>query len=343
MVIFGLDQMERGRRRADGLAAPRFGKFSEIRASDVESCSTMPRVPNWLDPTRLIQPRANREPLILINGLAEQSESWFPNRGPLARCFDVSVPEILVYNGEALHDWIDSGGEITVEYLVERLSRHLDQLDDRSPCHLVASSLGCQVAITYAVENPGRVSRLVLICPSGFHGDENLPTMDGVRRSRYDSLVESVFHERKFASGRLVKTFERKFQDRAWKRGVIRTLRGTVGHSVEHLLPRVVQPTLMIWGADDQVLSDVPGAIRAAERIPDVRQVVIPRCGHAPQIERARLVNGLIRRFLQGKLATIPRSLAPDRHLEDHERRQPTAEFVAPAPPLPSPLQPRRP
>jgi len=298
-----------------------------------------PRVPKWLDPSLLIHPRARRAPLVLINGLAEQSESWFPNRGPLSRHFDVKVPEILVYDGDALRDRIESGGEVTVEYLVERLSLYLDQLDRRSPCHLVASSLGCQVAITYAVENPERVSRLVLICPSGFHGDENLPAMDGVRRSRYDSLVKSVFHERRFASDRLVKTFERKFQDRAWKRGVIRTLRGTVGHSVSHLPPRVVQPTLVIWGADDRVLSDVPGAIRVAERIPNVRQVVIPRCGHAPQIERARLVNDLIRRFLQGRLKTIPRSLAPDRYLEV-QRREPTSGIAAPAPLLRSPSQP---
>jgi len=288
-----------------------------------------PRVLNWLDPSRLNGSRAEREPLVLVNGLAEQAESWFPNRGPLARHFDVQQPEILVYDGEALHQRIGSGAEVTVDFLVERLAVHLDQFARRSPCHLVASSLGCQVAITYAVHNPERVSRLVLICPSGFHGGENLPAMDGVRRGRYDSLVQSVFHEGKFASDRLVKTFEHKFQDRDWKRGVIRTLRGTLGHSVAPLLPRVVQPTLTIWGADDQILSDVPGAIRAAERIQGVRQVVIPRCGHAPQIERARLVNNLIRRFLNGRLATIPRALAPDRYLEDGR-----PELASASPPL---------
>ena len=50
----------------------------------------------------------------------------------------------------------------------------------------------------------------------------------------------------------------------------------------------------MIWGADDRVISDVPGSIRAADRILKVRQVVIPKCGHAPQIEKSRLVNHLV-------------------------------------------------
>ena len=50
------------------------------------------------------------------------------------------------------------------------------------------------------------------------------------------------------------------------------------------------------------MLSDIPGAIRAAEQILKVRQVVIPKCGHAPQIEKARLVNQLVVRYLKDKL-----------------------------------------
>ena len=60
--------------------------------------------------------------------------------------------------------------------------------------------------------------------------------MEGVRRSQYDSLVKSVFHRSHFATDELVDAIERKFQDRRWKKGVLRTLRGTVGHSVAPLL-----------------------------------------------------------------------------------------------------------
>ena len=67
----------------------------------------------------------------------------------------------------------------------------------------------------------------------------------------------------------------------------------------------------MIWGATDQVLSDVPGTIRAADQILKVRQVVIPKCGHAPQIEKARLVNQLVVRYLKDKLKTVPPALDP--------------------------------
>jgi pimeloyl-ACP methyl ester carboxylesterase len=254
-------------------------------------------------------------PLVLINGLAEQSESWFANRTHLSRYFDVKVPELLVYDGDSLHQRIDEGGEVTVDYLAERLGLFLDEFVQRPPYYLVGSSLGGQVILTYAVNNPKKVAKLVLICPSGFYGDENLPMIEGVKRSNYDSLVRSVFHRPHFATPDLVEAIERKFQDRKWKKGVLRTLRGTVGHSVAPLLSQVPHPTLLIWGEDDKVLSDVAGSVRAADQILKARQVVIPKCGHAPQIEKARLVNKLVERFLRDKLRSVPPPLDPARVL----------------------------
>jgi abhydrolase domain-containing protein 6 len=279
-----------------------------------------PSVRNLFDLHRLNAYR-RPTPLVLVNGLAEQSESWFANRAFWSRHYDVKVPEILVYDGDSLHRRIDHEGEVTVNYLTDRLADYLDEYVQRPPYNLVGSSLGGQILLTYATRHPEKVARLVLICPSGVSGDENLPMMEGVRRSRYDTLVKSVFHRSHFASEALIGAIERKFQDRRWKKGVVRTLRGTVGHSIAPLLPLVSRPTLMIWGANDHVISDVAGSVRAAELIPRVRQVVIPRCGHAPQIEKSRLVNQLVHRFLRDKLKNVPPAIDPGRFLAEQERR----------------------
>ena len=164
---------------------------------------------------------------------------------------------------------------------------------------------------------------MVLICPSGFHGDESLPVIEGVRRSNYHSLVKSVFHSDRFATEGLVEALRERFQDRRWKMGVLRTLRGTVGHSVASLLPEISHPTLLISAPNDRVISDVTGSIRAANAMRRARQVVIPKCGHAPQIEKPRLVNHLISRFLRDKLKNIPPALDAQRSLEgETEERQ---------------------
>jgi hypothetical protein len=49
--------------------------------------------------------------------------------------------------------------------------------------------------------------------------------------------------------------------------------------------------------------------------------VVIPKCGHAPQIEKSRLVNQLVVRFLLDKLKNIPPALDPARFLAKQEQR----------------------
>lgn len=183
----------------------------------------------------------------------------------------------------------------------------------------MGSSLGGQIALSYAARYPENVSRLVLLCPSGLHGEESLPVMQGVRRSRYDSLVGSVFHSQRFATEELVSSVARKFRDRDWKKGVLHTLRGTVGHSVAGLLEQVRHPALTIWGAEDNVIQDVPGSVRAAARMPRVRQAIIPGCGHAPQIERSRLVNSLVLRFLRSGLGKVPPDLSPERFLAEPE------------------------
>ena len=74
------------------------------------------------------------------------------------------------------------------------------------------------------------------------------------------------------------------------------------------------------------MIADVPGSIRAAERLPRGRQVVIPKCGHAPQIEKARLVNTLVSRFLRDRLKAIPPQLDPARA---HREANPMAAWVA--------------
>ncbi|MBN9551449.1 MAG: alpha/beta hydrolase, partial [Alphaproteobacteria bacterium] len=95
-----------------------------------------PTVRKFFD-MHLIKTYKRPAPLILVNGLAEQSESWFANRSSWSRQFDVKVPELLVYDGDALHRHIDGGGEVTIDYLTDRLATYLDEFVQHPPYHLV--------------------------------------------------------------------------------------------------------------------------------------------------------------------------------------------------------------
>ncbi|HXG13326.1 MAG TPA: alpha/beta fold hydrolase [Gemmataceae bacterium] len=241
---------------------------------------------------------ARRQPLVLLNGLAEQAESWFCNHRFWRRYFDVHMPNILQYDGAALHRRINAGLPVTVEYLVEQLHWYLDSFVQTPPYHLVASSMGGKVAIEYAVRYPEQVARMVLLCPSGLGDDERLPVVEGMRRGDIQALINSVFYDpRCLADPEIVAYYQRQFGNRRWRAGLLRTIRGTMGHCVRDLLPRVPQPTLLIAGREDRIVDPVHAA-KAARLLPQGHFLVIPQCGHAPHIERAWMINRLVVHFL---------------------------------------------
>lgn len=108
-----------------------------------------------------------RQALVLINGLAEQPETWFRNHAFWRRTFDVSMPNLLNYEGDALHRRIADGQPISIDYLVEQMRLYLDNFVQAPPYHLVASSLGGKIAVEFAARHPDQVARMVLLCPSG--------------------------------------------------------------------------------------------------------------------------------------------------------------------------------
>ena len=84
---------------------------------------------------------ARRPALVLLNGLAEQAESWFRNQTFWRRHFEVYLPNMLVYDGPGLHARIEAGLPITVEYLVDQLHQYLKNYV-QTPYHLVAAEPG---------------------------------------------------------------------------------------------------------------------------------------------------------------------------------------------------------
>src|SRR5215471_6303145 len=91
----------------------------------------------WLERFKL-HPYARRQAMVLINGLSEQAESWFRNIPFWRRYFDVYAPNLLVYDGPGLHERIDSGLPVSVDYLVDQLHLYLTHFVQVPPYHLVA-------------------------------------------------------------------------------------------------------------------------------------------------------------------------------------------------------------
>ncbi|MFO0848793.1 MAG: alpha/beta hydrolase [Gemmataceae bacterium] len=263
----------------------------------------------WNKLLESIRPKAygRRQPLVLINGLAEQHESWFLNRRYWAKHFDLYVPNILVYDGPALHARIEAKEPITVDYLVQELHTFVSRYVQNSPVHLVASSLGGKVAVEFATRYPQMVNRVVLLCPSGMGDEEQLPIMDGVMRNDMHSVVRSVFHKNRYVDRDIVKYYKLAMNSRKWKLGLIRTIRGTMEFSARDKMKALAAPTLLVTGENDKIC-DPRTAAEAARELPNGHFLAIPNCGHAPQVEKHWLINRLVAHFL-----TAPRPTAHPR------------------------------
>jgi pimeloyl-ACP methyl ester carboxylesterase len=251
---------------------------------------------NWFTGFQ-IHPYARRQPLVLINGLAEQAESWFRNHWFWRRYFDVHMPNILAYDGDALHRRIDEDLPISVDYLVEQLHLYLASYVQAPPYHLVAASLGGKIAVEYAARYPDKVARVVLLCPSGMGDEERLPIVEGVRRNDLKALVDSVFCDPGRVDPGLLVYYQRQFANRRWRSGLLRTIRGTMEHCVRDRLADVPQPTLLVSGKEDRIV-DPEQAAAAARFLQQGRYLSIPRCGHAPQMEKPWMINRLVLHFL---------------------------------------------
>ncbi len=248
-----------------------------------------------------IRPKAygRRQPLVLINGLAEQAESWYRNRRFWQRYFDVHLPNFLVYDGDAIHKRIDDKDQISVDYLVEQLHTYLFHFAQTPPYHIVASSLGGKIAVEFASRYPEMVNRMILICPSGMGDKESLPIMEGVRKEDWNSVVRSVFYRRRFVDREMVRYYKAAVKNRRWKRGMLRTVNDTKEHSVRPLMSQLKVPTLLVTAENDRICCPKTAEHAAAEMPEGIGHFLsIPKCGHAPQIERSRKVNRLVLSFL---------------------------------------------
>ena len=256
-------------------------------------------MPPWNGLFDRIRPKAysRREPLVLVNGLAEQAESWYRNRRFWGRYFDVHLPNILVYDGPAIHARVKDGQPVTIDYLVGQLHTYVTQFVQAGPVHLVSSSLGGKMTVEFAARYPELVNRMVLLCPSGMGDEEKLPVLEGVVKNDWHGVVKSVFYRPRFVNRDIVRYYKAAVSNRRWKAGLLRTVNGTKETTVRTRLKDIKAHTLLVTGQQDRIC-DPATAAEAAKELPNGHFLSLPKCGHAPQIEKSRKINRLVVHFL---------------------------------------------
>ena len=203
-----------------------------------------------------IRPRhyGRKPPLVLINGLAEQAESWYRNRRFWGRFFDVHLPEHPGLRGRcaAPPD--------------RRRGADLGRLPRRAAAHL-PRPVRPDAAVPPRLQQPGREGRGRVRGPlpraRGTHRAP-LPVGDGRqgaaadhrrgrrprRRTRWSGASST---SRDSPTARCSGTTSRSSRSRKWKSGFLKTVRGTLDHTVRERLHDLKCPTLLVTGANDKI------------------------------------------------------------------------------------------
>ena len=196
--------------------------------------------------------------------------------------------------------------------------------------HVLGNSLGGGTAARFALENPKRVGRLVLMGPGGLN--LNLLSADpteGVKRLMDFSANPSREALREFISTMVVdqslvtdELVDERLAD-ATKPGA-REAMASMGASfwnpdtfedgmIWREAHRIRQHTLLTWGREDRV-NPLDGALAALKLIPKASLHVFPNCGHWAQVEAADEFREVATSFLARHREAKPRgSGATDR------------------------------
>ena len=193
--------------------------------------------------------------VVLVHGLTASTAWWETTIAALEPRHDAQVVRLPRLEIRESARW-----------LAERLED-----DELRGAAVVGHSSGGTIAVLAAAQAPDAVGRLVLVAPAGIF----------LTRSR-------LSYARPLAVQVLRSPLRRPQMVRDSLRvGPVRLTRiafDLLRVDVAPSLPNVRAPTLVVWGADDPLLSPSLGPA-FAEQIPDARLVVLPDCGHIPMLE----------------------------------------------------------
>ena len=133
---------------------------------------------------------------------------------------------------------------------------------------LVANSFGCQIAVELAVARPERVAALVLVGP----------TVDMYARSLPRQFARLVLDSVREPPG-LLALIVLDYSIFVLRRGAP-LVRAMLSDRLEENLPHVLQPTLVVRGSRDAIVSQ-PWAEKASALLPHGEMCVVDGAAHA--------------------------------------------------------------
>lgn len=221
--------------------------------------------------------------MVLVHGLCGSHRWWRANLPHLARHYRVHVPELVGFGASR-----GAPRQPDIPEMAALLADWMDAVELTRP-HLVGHSMGGQIAIHIAAEQPpDTIDRLVLVNPAGVPHE--------LSRSSVARLATELVPPRNWGDPFFLPTLAADVL-RTGPRVLLRAARHLLADDTRPLLPGIDRPTLVVYGARDPVIP-AEHARLIADEIPHARLVVIQDAGHNAMLDRPGRFNRVLLDFL---------------------------------------------
>jgi 2-succinyl-6-hydroxy-2,4-cyclohexadiene-1-carboxylate synthase len=233
--------------------------------------------------------------LVLLHGFTQTGRSWDPVRAALrGRYRDVLAPDLRG------HGAAGEGRPVTLEAVLGDVAALA-----AARFALAGYSMGGRIALLFALAQPERVERLVLVGASPGLAD---PAERATRRAADEALAAELERDglepwaRRWAAQplfagqpRAVAAAAHADRLRNTAAGLAAALRGLGTGAVPPAWDRLGElacPVVLVAGERDAKFAALARAM--GERVPHAEVVSVPGAGHAPHLERPEVVAALI-------------------------------------------------
>mgnify|MGYP000382980092 CR=1 FL=1 len=249
--------------------------------------------------------------MVLINGFGASTKyQWAEQIEDLADDYSLVLPNLLYFGESKPVDGSDAGVEDQVEMITTFLKEKRIEL-----AHVMGVSYGGLVAGEFARQHPEVISKLILFdTPLKFFDTRYLDTVKAIynveshidlfapnsHKGLKDLLVLAYYKPPKVPAFALKSPYREMYAPRIEKLKKMLLELPEVAEKYNSYSYDIGKPTLLIWGAHDDVIPVSVGE-QLHEHIKGSEFHVIPKTKHMPNMERPKEFNAILLGFLSEK------------------------------------------
>lgn len=252
--------------------------------------------------------------ILLLHGLGSNAGFWRYNIPELAKKHRVVAVDLPGFGKSEKGDY-----SYSMSFFSDEIKEFVDKLNI-GKFILIGHSMGGQIAITFALNYPDKIKKLILISPAGIEEFNraqsnilaNYLTVDAIKslnKKGIEFSIKNNFYNWESKFNWLIKErIELKNSNdfNGYAEAVIKSIKGMLNEPTSKKLKNLSVPTLIIFGTKDNLIPNkffhnvepVDIFRKGAQQIKNCKLQSVKNSGHLVYIEKSKKVNRIILNFL---------------------------------------------